>query len=407
MDSYRRVLRLPGMPVLLVAGFFARLPIGMVPLALLLSVKSATGSYAVAGTTVALHGVASAFSAPLLGRLTDQFGPRPVLRTTSIGYALGLLALLSAIACRSPVGLTFVVATLAGLPLPSVTSSLRSLWSRSIPDPILRQSAYTLDSISLEGVFISGPIVVGGIVALGSPLPALGVAAALCALGTVLIAESPSAARWIVVSAAPRNRGHGPLRISGMPTIMATLAALTFGFGMLDVAVPAFADAEGSAATAGPLLAVWGVGSAIGGLWFGARSVRMPLLNQLRWTVLAVAVGMAPLAAAQTVGIFALALFAAGLAIAPTFAVESSLVVAIAPPAMTTEALTWHTTVVFTASSLGAAVGGFMVERPAGVTWTLVAASASAVVAVVVVSWPLLSQRLKAAASRERFPPQT
>ena len=179
-----------------------------------------------------------------------------------------------------------------------------------------------------------------------------------------------------------------PLRAPGMILLLSAVAALMFGFGAVEVAVPAFADGEGSKALSGVLLAVWGAGSAVGGLWFGARRFAMPLLAQYRWALLVLAIGMAPLAMAGDLWLLGALLLAAGTAIAPAMTVQSGLVADLAPTGTTTEAFTWVTTVVFGATAIGSAVGGLVVDLPGGVAAALGLGSLSAFVAWIIVSWP-------------------
>ena len=80
-------------------------------------------------------------------------------------------------------------------------------------------------------------------------------------------------------------------------------------------------------------------------------------------------------------------LFLGGMAIAPTLSVQNSLG-SLAPAQATTEASTWRSTGAIGASAVGAALGGALIEGPAGVPGSLVLAAASAALAVAVTLGP-------------------
>jgi hypothetical protein len=63
----------------------------------------------------------------------------------------------------------------------------------------------------------------------------------------------------------------GALRSRGLQTIVIAMLPVGFAFGSIEVMLPAFADAEGSRQFAGVLIAIWSVGSAVGGILYGAR----------------------------------------------------------------------------------------------------------------------------------------
>jgi len=65
MRQYLGVWQLPGGRVLLSVGILARLGIGMTPLALLLLVQRATGSYASAGLAGGVYALAGAAVSPI------------------------------------------------------------------------------------------------------------------------------------------------------------------------------------------------------------------------------------------------------------------------------------------------------------------------------------------------------
>jgi len=399
--AYLSVWRLPSAPVLLLAGFAGRLPSAMVPLALLLMVQQQTGSYAVAGLASATLGIASAVMAPVLGRLADRRGPRPILYSQAAAYPL-LLALLVAVVLGGASDLVVIAASaLAGMATPLVSGTVRALWSRV--DVRVRPTAYALDATATELVFVVGPSLVAALAVLTSPALAIGVAGVLAVGGALGIATSAATRSYVPVVGA-RASLFSTVLTPGMPRLLLSGAALMLGFGALEVAIPAFADSTGSPGLSGLLLALWALGSVIGGLWFGARVLSTSLPRQYRLLLLGVTIGLAPLAWISSPWALGVLLFLGGTAIAPTLTVQNTLVGAMAPVHATTEAFTWLSTITVGASAIGAALGGALIEGPAGVSGSLVLATLGAALAVVVTLVPGRRPGAVAVAARESVP---
>ncbi|SFK91706.1 Predicted arabinose efflux permease, MFS family [Geodermatophilus ruber] len=381
MRSYLTVWRLPSAPGLLVAGFAGRLPSAMVPLALLLMVQQQTASYAVAGLAAATYGIAMAAMAPVLGRLADRRSPRPVLLAQAAAYPLLLALLVAVVLGGAPTPALVAASAVAGAGTPLVSGTVRALWSRV--DPRVRTTAFALDATATELVFVAGPTVVAALAVLAAPAWAVGVAGVLATAGALGIATSAAMRSWVPVALPERRSPLATVLAPGMPRVLLSGAALMVGFGALEVAIPAFADAAGSPGMSGVLLALWSLGSVAGGLWFGARVVSASLPRQYRWLLLGVTIGLAPLTAAESPWVLGALLFLGGTAIAPTLTVQSSLVGTIAPRHATTEAFTWLSTMATGASAIGAALGGALIESSAGVSGSLLLALAGAALAVV------------------------
>jgi MFS family permease len=383
--AYLTVWRLPSAPVLLLAGFAGRLPSAMVPLALLLMVQQQTGSYAVAGLASATLGIASAVMAPVLGRLADRRGPRPILFAQAAAYPL-LLALLIAVVLGNAYDVVVIgAAALAGMSTPLVSGTVRALWSRV--DVRVRPTAYALDATATELVFVVGPSLVAALAVFVSSAAAVAVAAGLGAAGALGVATSAPIRSYVPVVGA-RASLFSTVLAAGMPRLLLSGAALMLGFGALEVAIPAFADSVGSPGLSGLLLALWALGSVAGGLWFGARVLSTSLPRQYRLLLLGVTIGLAPLAWISSPWALGVLLFLGGTAIAPTLTVQNTLVGSMAPVHATTEAFTWLSTITVGASAIGAALGGALIEGPAGVPGSLVLATLGAALAVLVTLVP-------------------
>ena len=169
-----------------------------------------------------------------------------------------------------------------------------------------------------------------------------------------------------------------------MRTLVLTSIPAGIGIGICEVALPAFSDASGAAATAGVLLAIWSLGSAAGGLVYGALPNRPPL-GRVHFAVAALLpLGLLPMALAPSVPVMALLVIPAGMFIAPLLATRNELVGWVAPEGARTEAYTWPVTAFVGGIAIGAALAGAIVEGPGWRTAFVVAGAAAAVGTVVV-----------------------
>jgi MFS family permease len=376
---YLEVWRLSGAPVLILCGFLGRLPVTMLPLALLSAVHLRTGSWASAGIATGAYTVSLAVMAPVMGRLVDRRGPRPVLLVTGLLHPALLVSLVAALVSPLPIGVVYAGAAAAGASFPVVAPTVRSLWSQiAAVGSRERAAAFALDSVGGELSWVLGPLVVAGALLVASPVAALLVAAGVCLVGTIAVALSAPVRRWENRDDGARRAG-GPLRARGMGTLLCGVGALMFSFGAMEVGLPAHAEHMGQRWLGGALLAVWSAGSAVSAVWFGTRHITRPLGDQWRWGLLAVAVAIVPLALAPRLWIAPFA-FVLGATIAPVIIVQNGLVAELAPPGTTTEAFTWITTVAYGAGSLGTSVGGAVVEA-GGVPGAFALATAAAVMA--------------------------
>jgi MFS family permease len=395
LRQYKMVWRVPGGPALLVTSVIARLGLGITSLALLLLVAEATGRYTPAAIAAGIYALAVAAASPVAGRLADRLGPAPVLRVTAIAHPIAMAALLLSARGDDPsVWLIWVTSGLAGATYPPVTAAVRGAWN-ALTAPAtgresLRTPALAAESTLLELVFVAGPMIVAGFVAFSAPAAALVAAALVTLVGTWLVAGSPAMRGRPPHPEHARTRGLGPLGVPGFAPLLICVAGLGMVFGAVGVAVPAYAAehvAVNADSVAGILLAVWSVGSTIGGVWFGTRRFGMALARQLAWLLTAVGVGVAALAVMPGPFWLGVALLVGGAAIAPALTVENSLVGRITPATMHNEAYTWSMTVVIAASAAGGALAGLIADL-GSVAWTFVLAGAGLALSALVAAWP-------------------
>ena len=261
--GYRAVLAERPIRRLLFASLSGRVAFSMLPLGLVLYAAAETGSTATAGVLVAAFAATSAL-APARGRVVDRRGPAALV-AFSLGCAAAVLALVAATALDAPRAVLVLLAGLAGLSAPPLGPFTRSVWGLVLREREQRlQRTYALDSAGEEAALIFSPLAVALVIALASARAALVVAALGLLAGTIAAGRSRLAADLAPAAAAPRGRAR---RLpASLWLVFASLVPTAAALGAIDVAVPAAAREQGSATTAGVLLAAMAVGTVTGSL---------------------------------------------------------------------------------------------------------------------------------------------
>jgi MFS family permease len=340
---------------LLVARGVGSLPVGMVPLGIILLLRAVGDSYALAGVADGAYAVGLALVQPPLGRLIDRFGMPRVLAPLTVIFPATIVAFTLAAIDRAPAVVILALALLSGAALPPLGACMRVLWPRLISEEALRPAAFAIDATLQELAFIAGPSLLALIVAVASPQAAMGAAAAAGGVGTAAFALL---ARSHHVRIA---RAGGALRSAAVRRVLALSLLLGGGFGATEVAMPAFCERHGSRAAAGLLLAALALGSACGGLFFGGRAARVAPSRRLLVALAGYTVLVAPLLVAPSIALMAVCAFASGIPIAPAFAGSYLLLDRFSVPGTLTETFAWNTTAIFVGGSLGTAAGGALV----------------------------------------------
>lgn len=387
MRTYRDVLAHPGALAFSLTGLVARLPISMAGLGIVLLVEGATGSYGTAGSVSAAYMVTNAVLAILQGRLLDRFGQGRVLAVAGTVFGAATSVLVWSVEAGWPLTTAYVAAAVAGGSLPQIGSAVRARWAHVLERPAQVQTAYALEAVFDEVVFILGPILVTVLATVVDPVLGLAVAAVAGSLGAwgfaAQRATAPPAHRLRTVEETTASL---PWRTLVPLTVVS--ACLGVLFGAAEVTTVAFADEQGSPAWAGGLLALWALGSLLSGVVTGTVSWRRGPAYRLKVGATAMACAMAPLFLVGSLPLMGLVLLVGGAAIAPTLIASMSLVESATPRARLTEGMAMVQTGLVAGVAPGAAASGFVVDSTGASAAYLVSLGAGVLAAVAALSLP-------------------
>ena len=391
-NHYRELLTTPGATGLILASSIARLPQAMIGIGIITMLVQQTDVYWLAGAVAGTFTLANALLGPRISKQVDQYGQSRVLPVVTVFSIVMLLALIVAVHLRAPAALFFVLAALAGT-MPSMPSMIRARWTQLFRGKPQLHTAFSLDTVLTELAYIIGPPLAIGLsvsfFAEAGPLVAVG----LLAVGVTAFLMQRQTEPKVVAS--NRKNSGSTLLIPGVRTIVLALLAMGAIGGSIDVAVVAFANAQGWPSAATFILAAYAFGSLVAGLTFGALRVSLAIEKQFFIGILVTAVtGVLPVFSPDVYVLSAM-LFIAGISFAPTMVVVMKLGTIIIPAARMTEGLTWMTTGISIGVALGGMLAGLVIDAWVARAGFGVAIAAGLMMMVVV----LMGLRTLAAAS--------
>jgi MFS family permease len=367
---------------ILLLGLVIRIPMWAAAVVVTLHVVTHLDrSYGEAGLVDGVLSLTVALSGPWRGRLLDRIG----LRAT-VGPSLVVLL---ACWCLAPwVGYWTLVALVgvAGLFAVPTFSVVRQVLIAAVPDA-QRTAVLSVDSVFVELSFMVGPVI-GVLAATSVPTPValFGTQLAAVAGGALLWWDNPSLAAPEddpVGAVAGRRRWAVGWVTPSVVVVLLVCATCTVVLTGEDLGTVAAMRALGHPTGIGWALALWGAGSAVGGIVYGA--LRRHPSSHVLLALLAASTALVSLA--QGPVWFTLLLFVSGLFCAPTITATVDDLTRLVPARVRGEAMGWHGSALTLGGALGAPVVGSAIDHggwPAGFGTTGLAGLAVALVGLLV-----------------------
>lgn len=374
LRPYLDVIRRPGAAAFTAAALVARLPMSMIGLGVVLLVTAERGSYALAGALSATFALSASLLTPIGSRYVDRWGQHRVLPVLAAVNATALLVFVLGVTRGWPDPALVAIAALAGASQPSISSMVRARWALLLSGTPGLRTAFALESVLDEVVFVVGPPLATVLALQVAPPAALLTTVVFLAVGASWLSlqrrTEPPPARHAHAT------GRAAIRYPGIAVLMVAMVAIGGVFGSFEVVTVAFSSEQGQEGATGVLLALYALGSLVAGVVVGALHLRVPLHRQLLAAAALLAVVTLPFPVVGSVPVMAVVAFLAGVAVSPVLISTFALVERLVPATRLTEGLTLTTSGIGVGLALSAWLSGALVDaRGASAGYLVTAAS--------------------------------
>ncbi|MDR6637834.1 MFS transporter [Paenarthrobacter nitroguajacolicus] len=395
---YKEMLSIRPVRRLLVVGMIARIPHSAAGVLLTLHIVLTLGQgYAAAGAAAAVMTIGIAVGAPWRGRRVDTVGLRRALIPSVVSETV-IWTIVPHVSYQWLLPLVFV-GGLFTLPIFSVVRQSLGV----MVDGEQRRSAFALDSIATELVFMIGPAVgavvaTAGFSALG--LTAVGIsvsvaglflmwfnpptrsdvactpqesadraAADLAAAEAAMVASAPAHVQEAASEMAPATSRAAAIRskvarnFSWFTVSVAALFAVAAGSGMVlsgsDVSIVGLLERGGHQNQIGIVFFFWCAASVVGGLIYGSMKRQIsPMVLLLGMAALTIPMGFA-----QDTWSLAFLSLLPGLLCAPVLSASSEKVADLVDEERRGEAMGWYGSALTAGVALGAPLAGIFIDN--------------------------------------------
>jgi MFS family permease len=343
------------------AGFIARLPVSMVGIGILMYVEAERGSYAIAGAVSGSISIAAAIGGPLSSRLVDKLGQHRVLPIQILLIVICSMALVLLIPSNVPAPYLFIFSIGSGLAYPSIGALVRSRWTALLVSGPILLTAFSIESMIDELIFIVGPTIAATTSVKIHPAAPQVIAMFLLAGGGLWLASMRN-------SEPPINKHQGK---HGKPVILQNGLIYMWGvhiaigmfFGAVETSIIAFTKLAGQPIYGGIVMAVWAFGSLLGGFVYGGLHFKSALHNQLIVVTLLLVPATAAMVFVDSIPMLALLSIAAGIGVSPLLIASAAITQRRSPVGRTTEAIASMYAGIGLGFAFAAAMSGWLIDN--------------------------------------------
>ncbi|CAB5240159.1 unannotated protein [freshwater metagenome] len=387
-SAYGTLFRIPGALRFSFAGFIGRMPIAMDNLALIFIVVDKSGSYALAGALSAVASIVVAMAGPFWARNSDRYGQGKILmRLAPIRIALFLL-FVGLVTWGAPIWTWFICIIFAEMTALNAGGMVRRRWLHILKkDPALTEkhlvnSAYSLEALVDEIVFILGPVVATFCATRISPAAGIIAAVIFIAIGLPALAVMKSTEPPPI----PRSleEPHPPVLSNKRVQSVVFPCVLIGGFfGAMGITVVGFAQERGAENVTGLVLAIWALGSATSALISGV--IHWKKTHAALFLIFLVGLFLAslPLLFVHSILALSIGLFLNGFFVAPLIINAYGVAENAVPSGQITETLAWVVAGMPLGGAVSSAIAGWVIDTHGAQAayWVPIAFSGAAILA--------------------------